>query len=130
MHDDAGNCYVLFFVIITKTIVNNLRLIEEEKVKMNGKSVTKTVTSNMTRKSGMEIDIRGKMSDDGIHEVDKFIDECMLGGLKIITIIHGKGTGALRAAIHQYLKTNKAVKSFRLGVYGEGESGVTVVELK
>lgn len=130
MPDDAGNCYVLVGVMKTKTKVDNLRLIEEEKVKMNGKSVTKTVTSNMTRKSGMEIDIRGKMSDDGIHEVDKFIDECMLGGLKIITIIHGKGTGALRAAIHQYLKTNKAVKSFRLGVYGEGESGVTVVELK
>ena len=78
----------------------------------------------------MELDIRGMMADEGVMEVDRFIDGCIMGGLKMVTIIHGKGTGALRAAVHQHLKSNSSVKSFRLGVYGEGESGVTVVELK
>ena len=78
----------------------------------------------------MELDIRGMMSDEGVMEVDRFIDNCLLGGIETITIIHGKGTGALRNAVHQFLKTNKNVKSYRLGAYGEGEAGVTVVVLK
>jgi DNA mismatch repair protein MutS2 len=84
----------------------------------------------MTRKSSMELDIRGMMTDEGIMEVDRFIDNCLIAGIETVTIIHGKGTGALRAAVHQFLKQHKNVKSYRLGEYGEGEAGVTVVELK
>ena len=78
----------------------------------------------------MDIDIRGKNVDEGIHEVGMFIDNAVLSSLGMITIIHGKGTGILRSGIHKYLKTHPSVKSFRLGVYGEGEDGVTIVELK
>jgi len=62
--------------------------------------------------------------------VNHFIDAAIMGRLNQVSIIHGKGTGALRAAVHQFLRRHKGVKSFRLGRYGEGESGVTVVELK
>ena len=62
--------------------------------------------------------------------VETFLSTAVMGHLETVTIIHGKGTGALRAAVQQSLRRNKAVKSFRLGRYGEGESGVTVVELK
>ena len=62
--------------------------------------------------------------------VDQYIDICLLMGIKTITIIHGKGTGALRSAIQQHLKNHKMVSTFRLGVYGEGEDGVTIAELK
>ncbi len=132
--DSSGNCFVMIGIIRTKTNVENLRLEDENKNKNqnnSGKgSVKKSIQSNATRKSSMELDIRGMTADEGIMEVDSFIDGCLISGLKIITIIHGKGTGVLREAVHRYLKQNKFVKSFRLGVYGEGESGVTVVELK
>jgi Mismatch repair ATPase (MutS family) len=67
---------------------------------------------------------------EAIDKVDKFLDDAALAGLTPVTIIHGKGTGALRAAITEHLRTHPQVKSYRLGVYGEGESGVTIVELK
>ena len=77
-----------------------------------------------------EIDLRGMETVDGVIAAERYIDSAVMGKLKTVTIIHGKGTGALRAAIQQMLKRNKCVKSFRLGRYGEGETGVTVVELK
>lgn len=77
-----------------------------------------------------EIDLRGEMTVDAIQALDKYLDDAYLSKLPAITIIHGKGTGALRTAIHRHLKKVKYVKSFRLGNYGEGESGVTIVEFK
>ena len=77
-----------------------------------------------------ELDIRGMMTDEAIPVVERYIDSACMNKLQSVSIIHGKGTGALRAAVSQSLKTNKAVKSFRLGKYGEGESGVTIVELR
>ena len=78
----------------------------------------------------MELDLRGMASDEAILELDMFINRSLMSHLGQVTVIHGKGTGALRKAVHEILKRNKAVKSFRLGRYGEGEAGVTVVELK
>ena len=80
--------------------------------------------------SRMELDLRGKLVDEGIMEVDRFIDQSSILGITEFSIIHGKGTGALREGIQKYLKSNRRVKSFRIGAYGEGDAGVTVVTLK
>ncbi|MGN0577218.1 MAG: endonuclease MutS2, partial [Ruminiclostridium sp.] len=129
--DAGGNCTVQVGMIKTRTAVENLELITENPAPQKKKGgVKKTLQSNMTRKSSMELDIRGMMTDEGVMEVDRFIDNCLLSGIETVTIIHGKGTGALRAAVHQFLKNNKNVKSYRLGEYGEGETGVTVAVLK
>ena len=130
--DAGGNCTVQTGMIKTKTKVDNLELILEQQPAQKKKQggVKKSLQSNMNRKSSMELDIRGMMTDEGIMEVDRFIDNCLLAGIETVTIIHGKGTGALRAAVHQFLKQHKNVKSYRLGEYGEGESGVTVAVLK
>lgn len=128
--DQMGNCMVLVGIIRTKTNKDNLRLIEKERVKFNGGSVSKKIQSNMTRKGSMELDIRGMTADEGIIEVDRFIDNCLLTGLRMVTIIHGKGTGVLKNEVRSFLKTHKNVKNFRPGVYGEGEDGVTVAELE
>ena len=77
-----------------------------------------------------EINLLGMTVDDAIPIIDKYLDDCYLAKLSPIRIVHGKGTGALRSGIHRYLKTNKVVDSFRLGTFGEGEMGVTVVYLK
>ena len=77
-----------------------------------------------------EIDCRGQLVDEALGNIDKYIDDAYLAGLKQITIIHGKGTGALRNAVQTYLAKNPHVKSYRYGLYGEGEMGVTIAELK
>ena len=126
-----GVCFVQTGSMKVKTTAKNLRLIEKKpEKKQNAGSVKKRVSSNMTRRGGMELDIRGKMGDEGVLEMERFIDGAIMAGLSQIVVIHGKGTGALRAAVWAALKRNPAVKSFRQGEYGEGEAGVTVVELK
>ena len=125
-----GVCFVQTGSVKVKTTAKNLRLVEKKVEKKPAGSVKKRVSSNMTRRGGMELDIRGKMGDEGVLEMERFIDSAIMSGLSQIVIIHGKGTGALRAAVQQALKRNPAVKSFRAGEYGEGEAGVTVVELK
>ena len=84
---------------------------------------------NMTAMS-QEVDLRGMDSVEAICVMERYLDEAMRGNLSSVRIIHGKGTGTLRAAVHQALKKNKFIKSFRLGVYGEGEDGVTIAEFR
>ena len=88
------------------------------------------VQLDKSRKASMEINLLGYTVDEALAEVDKFLDSGMLRGQQTLYIIHGNGTGALRTAIQKHLRTHKAVKNFRPGRYGEGENGVTVVELK
>ncbi len=83
-----------------------------------------------TESANSELDLRGMMTDEAIPILERYIDNALMSKLEKVTVIHGKGTGALRKAVQQSLKTNKAVKSYRLGVFGEGENGVTIVELK
>lgn len=137
--DAKGVCFVQVGIMKTKIDLSKLRLIEKEKASINsnknkkskqGYISTKGVESRMTRKAQSELDIRGFASDDGIYETDNFLDDAVMSGLTIVTIIHGKGTGVLKNAIRNHLKHHPHVKSFRKGVYGEGEDGVTVVELK
>ena len=136
--DNAGNVQVQAGIIKTKVPVSDLRLVDKKRrrqlnrmeKKSNGGGVTRTLTDKSQRSASSEIDLCGQTIEEGIMMVDQYIDSCLLMGIKTITIIHGKGTGALRNAIQQHLKNHKAVRSFRLGVYGEGENGVTIAELK
>ena len=77
-----------------------------------------------------EINLLGKTVDEAVAELDKYLDDASLAHLTSVRVVHGKGSGALRAGIHQYLKRQKHVKSYRLGAFGEGDAGVTIVELK
>ena len=77
-----------------------------------------------------EINLLGKTVDEAIAELDKYLDDASLAHLKSVRIVHGKGTGALRKGIHNYLRRQKHVASFRLGEFGEGDAGVTIADLK
>ena len=90
----------------------------------------KNADRQLRTSAARELDIRGMETLEAESVVENFISAAVMGHLDTVTIIHGKGTGALRKAVHDILRRNKAVKSFRLGVYGEGESGVTVVTMK
>ena len=84
----------------------------------------------MERSANTDLDLRGMNAEEALLEVDLFIDNAVMAGLERLTVIHGKGTGVLRAAVQQHLKRHPSVKGYRLGTFGEGEAGVTIVELK
>lgn len=130
--DGQGYCTVQTGIIKSKVHVSEIRLVENNKKKttLSGGAVTKNIESASRRAAASELDLRGMDVEQALLELDRYIDECVILNLKVVSIIHGKGTGALRAAVHQALKKNKMVRSFRLGVYGEGENGVTIAELK
>lgn len=130
--DGSEYVFVQMGVMKTKMKVSRLRLEEAEKVTVSNKSVRKMgkVGGKIERRGTMELDIRGCACDDGVYQLDSFIDSAVMSNLSTVTVIHGKGTGLLRKAVHQRLKSHPSVKKFRLGVYGEGEDGVTIVELK
>jgi DNA mismatch repair protein MutS2 len=128
--DKAGNIMVQAGIMKMRVKVANLRLVEQKNpYKQTGRTIRST-TKAVERRASTEIDLRGQTVEEALMDVDFFIDRAILSHLEQITIIHGKGTGALRSAIHRHLKSHKSVKSFRLGTFGEGEAGVTIVELK
>ncbi len=128
---DSEKLFVQLGIMKTKVNLSDVRLVDEEKISVTmGGVTTKGVTSRATRKVSTELDIRGQASDEGVYMLDAFIDDCVVSGLKVVTVIHGKGTGILRKAVHERLRRHKNVKTYRLGKYGEGEDGVTIVELK
>ena len=135
--DGSDFVFVQMGVMKTKMNISRLRLEESPKVTVGNKPVQKQrggkvgkVGVKVERRGKMELDIRGCACDDGIYQLDQFIDQAVMSNISIISIIHGKGTGLLRAAVHKRLKSHPSVKSYRLGVYGEGEDGVTIAELK
>ena len=105
-------------------------LLEEQNTQEKPSISSKSAAVLRTMSTSSELDLRGMMTDEAIPVLERYLDSAVMGRLEKVTIIHGKGTGALRAAVTQSLKTNKSVKSFRLGRYGEGENGVTIVELR
>ena len=128
-----GEVLVQTGVIKTRVSIKNLRLIEESGVskgKTQKGSLKRNVKSNANVKAVTDIDLRGLTAQEAVMELDMALDSAVLSGIHQVTIIHGKGTGVLRAEVHKYLKRCKYVKTYRLGVFGEGESGVTIAELK
>lgn len=128
--DKDGNLFVKVGIMKLKTNLSDLRLIKEEDTK-----TSKTKGSGLGQNArymniSSELDLRGENIEDSIYILEKFLDDALLSSLTQVRIVHGKGTGALRKGIHQYLKKQPRVKSFALAAYGEGDSGVTVVELK
>lgn len=115
------------------SIKMNVNIKYLEKIK-NSSKATKSVSSydsvSKTKTASSEINVIGLNVDEAIFVIDKFLDDCYLAKLQTVRIVHGKGTGKLREGIHKFLKTNSHVKSFRVGTFGEGEMGVTVVTLK
>ena len=107
-----------------------VRLLEGAPKKFKPAPSPSAATLNTVSRASSELDIRGYETLEAESVVENYLDSAVMAKLGTVTIIHGKGTGALRKAVHEILKRNKAVKSFRLGRYGEGEAGVTVVELK
>ncbi len=124
-------------VLSLRAGIMNVSAREDEVLLLEGQSAAKAKSAPKSAPTQLraaavpaELDIRGMESLEGVLAAERYIDSAVMGKLKTVTIIHGKGTGALRAAVQQMLKKNKSVKSFRLGRFGEGEAGVTVVELK
>ncbi len=131
--DSAGNVEVQAGIVRTRVPLSGLRLVEKRKTSYpapsKGRNVPSRGESRATRPVRTELDLRGQTADEALLEVDRFIDDAVMSGLGQITIIHGKGTGALRNAIHAHLRTHPSVKSYRLGTFGEGENGVTIVDI-
>ena len=131
--DKSGNVSVQAGIIKTRLKIDDLQLIENDTTiidKDNKKIKASNYTVSASRAVRPEIDLRGMMGDEGWLAVDKYIDEAIMAGLHNVSIIHGKGTGALRNAIWQRLRTDKRIASYRIGRYGEGDGGVTILELK
>ena len=127
--DESGNVRVQVGIMkITAHISTLKRTTSDENEKNHTRN--KTIISNKTKDIKTEIDLRGKNLDEAFLEVDKYLDDAYIAGLKEIHIIHGKGTGVLREGMKSYLRSHKHVRTSRLGVYGEGGDGVTIVEIK
>ena len=104
--------------------------IKDNKNTKNTNSKASSVTSFKSKEVTPEINVIGQNIEDACFVIDKYLDDCSIAKLSPVRIVHGKGTGKLREGIHNFLRKNSHVKSFRLGTFGEGEMGVTVVELK
>ena len=126
--DEKGEVSLQAGAMKFKANLSQLRLLQAAKTQE--KSTVKAKTGMMTRTVSSECDVRGMSLEEALSAVELYLDDAVLAGLNEVYVIHGKGTGILRAGIQQDLRKNRHVKSFRRGVYGEGEDGVTVVSLK
>ena len=128
--DKDGNVSLQAGIMKVEAKQNELRLAEPEKPVKKAQTAVNTISGAKAAPAVMEVDLRGMMADEALLELDRFLDHAMMLKMTGASIIHGKGTGALRAAVQQHLKNNKYIKEYRLGRYGEGEDGVTLVEFK
>ena len=127
--DAKGEVAVQAGIMKTKVHFSSLRVLKEESA-AKPKVTVHAKTSQGSKTVKMSCDVRGMALDEALQEVDRYLDDATLAGLNEVTVVHGKGMGILRSGIQQHLKKHHHVKSYRLGVFGEGEDGVTVVTLK
>ena len=131
--DTKGNLMVQMGILSSKVHISDLEIVDEKPAYLK-KTAARTSKGKVKMGKSLsvspEINLLGKTVDEAVAELDKYLDDASLAHLTSVRVVHGKGTGALRAGIHQYLKRQKHVKSYRLGAFGEGDAGVTIVELK
>lgn len=130
--DAKGNLFVQCGIMRTQTNINDLILIDDSGTSAPAMQKTNTGKIRMSKSFSIstEINLLGKTVDEAISELDKYLDDAYLAHLPSVRVVHGKGTGALRNAVHGHLKRLKYVKEYRLGEYGEGDAGVTIVTFK
>lgn len=136
--DSKGNLYVLCGIMRMQAKMDDIEFIDKPDIIVkdmkfkSGDLSKKSHQKSLSKASSisMEINLLGKMVDEAIAELDKYLDDAYLSHLSSVRIVHGKGTGALRNAVHNYLKNVSYVSSYRLAEYGEGDAGVTIVEFK
>lgn len=128
--DAKGDVLVQAGIMKIAVRLDDLRLLNEPAKKGPQTDAAAGKVTLGDKSVGLSIDVRGKLVDEAIIEVDRYLENAAMNGLNEVMIIHGKGTGALRAGIQSYLKTHRLVESFRQGAYGEGDAGVTAVTIK
>ena len=130
--DAKGNLFVQCGIMRTQTNIRDLVLTEEETISTPTLQRTNTGKIKMSKSFSIspEINLLGRTVDEALAELDKYLDDAYLAHLSSVRVVHGKGTGALRSAVHNHLKRMKNVKEYRLGEYGEGDAGVTIVTFK
>ncbi len=130
--DKSGNVRVQAGILQTRVNIKDLKLKETEVTVVSGEKKMKVSSYTVSRSTSFkdEIDLRGMTGDEAWLAVDKYFDEAGMAGIRTVRLIHGKGTGALKVALWKFLKGDKRISSFRIGQWGEGDGGVTVVELK
>ena len=126
----AGTAQIQMGIMKTTSKLTSLVILEDETKKNIAKFLPQKNVTSGSKTVKTEVDLRGMVLEEALTEADMFLDRAAMSSLSTVTIIHGKGTGVLRSGIHTMLRKHPHVKSFRLGRYGEGENGVTVVELK
>ena len=127
-----GDLFVQMGILRSQVNIKDLELLDEPSVTGPGLSKTGTGKIKMSKSSyvGTEINLLGKTTDEAIAELDKYLDDAYLAHIPQVRVVHGKGTGALRKAVHNYLRRARNVANYRLGEFGEGDAGVTIVEFK
>ena len=130
--DSKGYLFVQMGIIRSKVHISDLELVDEAEITTPTLQRTGAGKIRMSKSASVstEINLLGKTVDEAIAELDKYLDDAYIAHLKSVRVVHGKGTGALRKGVHNYLKRQKHVASFRLGEFGEGDAGVTIVEFK
>ena len=130
--DQKGSLQVRMGILNSKVNVSDLELIDEVTIKAPNLSRTGSGKVRMSKSAAvsMEINLLGKTVDEAVSELDKYLDDAYMAHLPSVRIVHGKGTGALRKGVHDYLRKQKKVASFRLGEFGEGDAGVTIVKFR
>ena len=130
--DKNGRLFVQCGIIRSQVSLSDLVLLEEETVKTEKMQRSSSGKLKMSKSYSVstEINLLGRTVDEALSELDKYLDDAYLAHLPSVRIVHGKGTGALRKAVHGYLRKNRVIKSFRLGEFGEGDAGVTIAEFK